>query len=335
MASKRSLYRPAPENVTSKQTRHFLAQGRLTTKPSLPDSLTVYASPHHLQRPLADEGGDASTIISHAPIDDGSLSPRQQMAAYVHSPQQSMSSASYIDTPISDSLTRSPAKPKPEQLLELSDSDEEITFHKKKVDGLRPRHSSGARQMKSPDNISGMEDIVMLPDFGEQAVLPLETSANRSSTLKSVDEKSGSGVKKKKPKGRIVSSRYMQGFNTTLPSKPNVTTNRDSETHSKMMRKTATTSSKGRPVSKLHTKPRRSLVTSTPFAGTLGTIPVNSPMFSGDGSYFQPPSAIKTDSKKSRPKSRQAVGLPSPMDITSKTPASFIDVEASVPQYLM
>ncbi|XP_070540031.1 uncharacterized protein [Ptychodera flava] len=143
MASKRSLYKPAPvENVGEKQARRPLSQGRLTTKPTLPDTLTVYASPSFLAQSVSSGAGDVSVTISHEPVDNLLYSPRQSLgelkkvtpalsADPAASPRSKLPTTSYIDPSCVDDMTRSPSRPQPEKVLELSDSDEDSSHRRR------------------------------------------------------------------------------------------------------------------------------------------------------------------------------------------------------------
>ncbi|XP_077992143.1 uncharacterized protein LOC144446265 [Glandiceps talaboti] len=144
MAYKRSMYKPAlVENVGLKENRRSVAQGRLSTNPTLPDSLTVYASPN-LPSVNYTDAGDTSITISHGPVDVQSFSPRQSLGEYdksravwsddpAASPRSKLPTSSYIDPTSVSEITRSPSRPKPEKLLELSDSDDEISLKRKSL----------------------------------------------------------------------------------------------------------------------------------------------------------------------------------------------------------
>ncbi|XP_071949144.1 uncharacterized protein [Antedon mediterranea] len=185
MSVKRSLYRTAPVEHISKEKRHSLSQGRLVSKPSLADSLTVYASPgEYSALRETDVDGEASVVIPHEgaiPIASLSTPPRQVLSSLSNysrlsndatsNPRLSFPSSSYFRSSHQSITPSSPPKPKPTHTLDLSDSDPEVTFKTPKSDRPKPPHgspvvlvdASGGRKDLSMAEVEVKTDIIRSP----------------------------------------------------------------------------------------------------------------------------------------------------------------------------
>ncbi|XP_022086554.1 uncharacterized protein LOC110977066 isoform X2 [Acanthaster planci] len=155
MASKRALYKPATlQEVGSHEQRRGLAQGRLVSKPVLPNSMTVFASPRDLNPNTSNtDTADVSVTLPHCgyPV-EGTVTPPRQLLASVETRHGPQTAASISPRQSKVSLfngqsghaeaagASSPSKPTPSASLELSDAEIDPSRSASKSPVLHVRH---------------------------------------------------------------------------------------------------------------------------------------------------------------------------------------------------
>ncbi|XP_038071038.1 QWRF motif-containing protein 4-like [Patiria miniata] len=154
MASKRTLYKPATlQDIGSQEQRRGLAQGRLVSKPILPDTMTVFASPRDFNLNASNmDTGDMTVTLPNCgyPVEGSVTPPRQSLARAMTGngpktpddithrskslPFGSQYGSGHGATP------SSPSKPTPSALLELSDAENDPSHSTSKSPILHVRH---------------------------------------------------------------------------------------------------------------------------------------------------------------------------------------------------